>query len=165
MSSLTPSAFRQDILWRRCARFHSKPLGSLAGCDLLCREILVASPPFGGTGRGGAERSRCSLRRHNIAYGTPAWLCHDLYRVRGRAENLIKRHKSQRKPRPANKECEHGNPRYASLYEDSSHPWIRRDPRRRVWHADPRSSRDQTSDQDRIGSGIPAFRLRGTLPQ
>src|ERR1700686_3777714 len=33
--------------------------------------------------------------------------------------------------RPRTKECEHGNPRYASLYEDSSYPWTRRDPRRR----------------------------------
>src|SRR5580658_6690858 len=28
MSSLTPSAFRQDILWRRRTRFHSKPCGA-----------------------------------------------------------------------------------------------------------------------------------------
>ena len=74
-----------------------------------------------------------------------------------------------RKPRAVtsavNKEFEHGNPRYASLYEDSPCPRIRRDPRRRVWHADPRSSRHQAGDQDRIGSGISTSRLCGTLPQ
>ena len=43
---------------------------------------------------------------------------------------------------PRTKEYEHGDPRYASLYEDSSQQWVRRDPRRRVWHADTRSSRD-----------------------
>jgi hypothetical protein len=31
----------------------------------------------------------------NITYGTAAWLCDSVYCARGRAENLIKRHKSQ----------------------------------------------------------------------
>ena len=31
----------------------------------------------------------------NITYGTPQWLYDGLYRARGQAENLIKRHKSQ----------------------------------------------------------------------
>ena len=51
-------------------------------------------------------------------------------------------------------------PRYASLYTDSSYPRFWCDLRRRVWHADTRSSRDQTSDQHRIGSGISTSRLR-----
>ena len=33
-------------------------------------------------------------------------------------------------------EHEHARRRYAPLYKDSSHAWIRCDPRRRVWHAD-----------------------------
>ena len=62
-------------------------------------------------------------------------------------------------------EAEHGDIRCASLYEDSSRPWVRRHPGCRVRHADTRSSRHQTGDQDRAGSGISAFRLRGALPQ
>ena len=68
-------------------------------------------------------------------------------------------------PQAIGKENEHADHRYASLYEDSSHPRIWRDPRRRVWHADPGSSRDETSDEDRIGSGISTSRLRGTISQ
>ncbi len=59
----------------------------------------------------------------------------------------------------------HGNPRYASSYEDSSPPRTRCDPRRWVRHADPRSCRDGASYQNCIGSWISTSRLCRTVSQ
>ncbi len=57
------------------------------------------------------------------------------------------------------------NLRHASLYDNSSRPWIRCYAGPWVRHADPRSCCNQASDKGCLGSGISTSRLLGALPQ
>jgi Aldo/keto reductase family len=54
-------------------------------------------------------------------------------------------------------EHKHGRARHSSLCEDPPHPRSRCNSRPRVWHADSRSPRDQTGNQDRKKVGFRHF--------
>src|SRR5271170_1132414 len=53
--------------------------------------------------------------------------------------------------------------RQSSRYEDTTHEWIRCDPRTRFWHADSRPHRHQKGDHGRAGNRISSTRLRRTV--